>query len=64
MEIPGSRIREWRCYYPSEAEKALNAYQFREEIRYMDYQQKQLDMIRQQAEAMLENYNEIRSRWR
>jgi hypothetical protein len=33
MEIPGSRIREWRCYYPSEGEKILNAYQFREEIR-------------------------------
>jgi hypothetical protein len=33
MEIPGSRIREWRCYYPNEGEKALNAYQFREEIR-------------------------------
>lgn len=33
MESPGSRIREWRCYYPNDGEKALNEYQFSEEIR-------------------------------
>lgn len=33
MEIPGSRIRETRCYNPSPGELALNQYQFQEEMR-------------------------------
>lgn len=48
MESPGSRIRRWRCYYPSEGEQALNEYQFSEEIRLNRLQQAQMEMLQQQ----------------
>lgn len=59
MEIPGSRIRERRCYYPSEAEMALNRYQFTEEIRYAIQKQQHLEMLRQEAEAMVQTYGRM-----
>jgi hypothetical protein len=48
MEIPGSRIREWRCYFPNEGEKALNEYQFREEIR-MNIRQTSYEQMRRMS---------------
>jgi hypothetical protein len=59
MEIPGSRIKEQRCYYPSQGERALNEYQFNEEIRYSILQQQQRDLLRSEAEATLESYSQM-----
>jgi hypothetical protein len=53
MANPGSRIHSLRCYYPSDGEKALNEYQFKDEIRYAIEQQQILEMQRQEAEDML-----------
>jgi hypothetical protein len=55
MERPGSRIRDWRCYYPNEGEKALNQYQFKEEIRYAIQSQQIRAALAAEAEAMEEN---------
>jgi len=58
MPIPGSRIRAVRCYFPSEGEKALNQYQFQEEIRQTRQQQdilrmEQAEVDRRRAEIMI-----------
>jgi hypothetical protein len=47
MPIPGSRIREMRCYTPTAGEAALNKYQFQEEIRQL----RQQDAIRVMEQA-------------
>jgi hypothetical protein len=54
----GSRIREVRCYNPTPGEKALNDYQFQEEIRYTRQQQdikqmQQAELERRRAETMI-----------
>lgn len=55
MAIPGSRIIEERCYFPTEGEEALNDYQFTQEIRRIreqaERQQLQQSLARAQAEA-------------
>jgi len=56
MPIPGSRIRETRCYTPSSGEAALNDYQFQEEMRQIRNQQAMRIMQQSQYErVVLEN---------
>ena len=53
MERPGSRIREERCYYPSEVERALDEYQFQEEVRFNRdlWAREQMERTQQMLEA-------------
>jgi len=54
MERPGSRIRAERCYYPSDVERALDEYQFAEEIRYNReaWSRVQMEQQMQRSEAI------------
>lgn len=53
MPIPGSRIRETRCYNPTPGEAALNQYQFQEEMRQMRDQQAMRVMQQSQYERVV-----------
>lgn len=53
MPIPGSRIREMRCYNPSPGEAALNQYQFQEEMRQIRDSQAMRVMQQSQYERVV-----------
>lgn len=54
MPVPGSRIKEMRCYYPSEGEKQLNAYQNESDLRYARDLRNILEMQELERQAYIE----------